>query len=139
MLLIAPSGRAAHCDGDLPGRASVRRGVACVPSTLSLQGTSPLPLFAFLLLSNVPVPVNATSLCFVAKVARAAARKLALAAMLGRAMLVAGMCFFIIEEAKRLLANSSRAVPVAEKSRLTLFTPLLRGRSLTAAAATQPK
>ena len=118
---VFPAAPALHVAA-VASRGSQR--AACEPRSAlageheSQQGSPLLPLFAFFLpLSHVPVPIEVEGLDTVGEVARAATRELALAAKLGRAVTAADVRLFIIsrEEAKRLLANSSRAVPDAEK------------------------
>lgn len=76
------------------------------------------PLFAFFLpLGHDPVPIDAAGLRSVGEVARAAVTELALPAKLGHAVTAADVRLFIIshEEGLRLIADSARIVPEAEK------------------------
>ena len=76
------------------------------------------PLYAFfLLLGHVPVPVDVADFRSGGEVSRAAVAALALPAKLGRAVTAADVRVFLIsrEEALRLVADSSRVTPEAEK------------------------
>jgi hypothetical protein len=108
--------------GAVAGRAPLTGGAlprsALAGQHESQQGGPPPPLFAFFLpLSHVPVPIDVAGIGTVGEVAAVSVRELELSAKLGRAVTAADVRLFIIshKEATLLLANSSRAVPDAEK------------------------